>query len=167
MNEEQKQVISFIFKRSGKKILPASDVYLAISMELQWCSPKQAKSFVKQSIAEGLLKENKEGVTPSFPVESISIPTGFSPSKDCFTINDSIEDVPSKNDLISQVISQIKQKTKMNESEIISEIQKIVLEKMIIEEVAAVFYAKKMDCEISQFIEKILTLNFKTEKNTT
>ena len=165
MNEEAKQVISFIYKRSGKKILPASDVYLAISMELQWCSPKQAKLFVKQAINLGLLKEEAKGVRPSFPVDTLSIPTGFSPSKECFFLNDSKEFIPKNNDLISDVISLIKEKTKMSENDIRLEIKKIAKEKLLFDTVAAMFYAKKMDCVTKKYIEKFLHDDFTSEKN--
>jgi hypothetical protein len=155
MDKEAKQILAFIFKRSGKETLPASDVYLAMSMELQWCSPKEAKAFVKHSIAINLLKENNQGVTPSFQVEDVEIPTGFSPSNKCFSEITSPSTRLEEHDLLSVVISRIQGKKQMDEKEIKSSIKKIASEKMIVDEVAAVFYAKKMECAIQDLIASL------------
>ncbi len=167
MHNEAKQVIAFIFKRSGKKTLPASDVYLAISMELQWCSPKEAKTFVKQAVANGLLSETKQGITPSFPVESIIIPTGFIPSSDCFSKGDSLLESSKNTDVINIVVFRVKQKFQMSEEDIKKDIQEIASMKLLYEEVAAIFYAKKMDIEINDLLGDMEQIVFTSEKNTT
>jgi hypothetical protein len=165
MQEEAKQVIAFIFKRSGKKTLPASDVYLAISMELQWCSPKEAKMFVKEAVIHGLLIEEKQGITPSFPVDTIEIPTGFIPSKDCFVKMDSLAESAKNIEILNIVVSRVKQKTKKSEEEIKKEIQEIASQKLIYEEIAAVFYAKKMDIKIDDLLDEVEKINVTSGKN--
>lgn len=167
MNEKARQVLAFIFKRSGKETLPASDVYLAISMELQWCSPKEAKEFVKQAIAADLLKQQTKGVTPSFQVDSIEIPTGFSPPKECFkNVINSPED--SKNDdALSLVRKRVKNETSLSNEDITQRIDELAKEKMIFTEVAAVFFAKKMGCKTQDLLKKIDKEIFKSEKSTT
>lgn len=167
MTDEAKQVLSFIFKRSGKETLPASDVYLAISMELQWCSPKEAKSFVKQAVDTGLLKESNHGVAPSFEIDDVSIPTGFSPSKKCFTeIRSEVANLAEK-EIMSTVVSRIEEKTKMTDKEISQGIEQLAREKMIMNDVAAVFFAKKYDCKIHDLMSDLKEIVFTSEKNTT
>ena len=155
MISEAQIIIGFLFKRSGKKTLPASDVYLAISMELKWCSPKEAKTFVKKAMDASLLSEAKQGITPSFPVDSITIPTGFLPSKDCFSKWEVSSDPTPNKDIINIVVSRVKQKIQMDEDEIKKEIREIALNNLLLEEVAAVFYAKKRDIEIDDLLKYI------------
>lgn len=165
MNDEAKQILAFIFKRSGKEILPASDVYLAISMELQWCSPKEAKAFVKNAVANKLLKESDHGVTPSFEVEKVTIPTGFSPSKQLFSDLFSPLTETKEKDVYSLVMSRVKQKKQMSEEDIEQSIEKIKSEKMINKEVAAVFFAKTMQCEIQDLLSDLEKTVFTVEEN--
>lgn len=165
MNEEAKQVLAFIFKRSGKKILPASDVYLAISMELQWCSPKEAKNFVKNEILSGILIEQDHGVTPSFEVDDVSIPTGFKPSKNFFMNEEVSETDPADVDVVSQMIKRIKNMTNMTENEIKNNIELLAKENVLSEEVAAIFLAKKKKCDIQDLIPLVRNNMFTSEKN--
>lgn len=152
MNQQAKQVLAFIFKRSGKQTLPASDVYLAISMELQWCSPKQAKIFVKQAVNEELLIQNDHGVSPSFDIDNITIPTGFKPSKECFLTDLSAQSDTSEDNVISKVYQRLINKKNMTKEEINHSIETIANEKMIEKSVAAIFLAKKMNCKVSDLI---------------
>ncbi|MBS3777932.1 MAG: DUF2240 family protein [Candidatus Thermoplasmatota archaeon] len=167
MTNEAKQVLAFIFKRSGKETLPASDVYLAISMELQWCSPKEAKAFVRQAADAGFLKERDHGVTPSFEIDTVSIPTGFSPSEKCFAEVSSAKADSAEKDIISLVISRVKEKTKMTGEEVENNIEQLSKEKMIVKDVAAVFFAKKHNCKIQDLIPALKENVFTSEKNTT
>ena len=163
-SDEAKQVLAFIFKRSGKKTLPASDVYLAISMELQWCSPKEAKAFVKQSVAHDLLIEQDYGVTPYFEFDKVSIPTGFTPSKTIFTEPLSSEESSSVEDVLSSVIKRLEGNTEMDSEEIRNQIEQVAKDKNIILEVAAVFLAKKHDCEIDDLVGPLKDVVFTSEK---
>ena len=156
MNDEARKVLAFIFKRSGKKNLPASDVYLAISMELQWCSPKEGKAFVKEAVRSELLSENDSGVTPTFDVEDIEIQTGFRPSENCFKDID----VQPKSTL-SVVTNRIMKTNDISEGEIKQEIDRIVQNKQISSEVAAVFIAKKHDCKIDDLIVEVKSSHHK------
>jgi hypothetical protein len=165
MNEEVKQVLAFIFKRSGKKILPASDVYLAISMELQWCSPREAKNFVKNEIRSGVLIEQDNGVTPSFEVDEVRIPTGFKPSKHCFIKQDTPKTDLSSGDVVSLMVQRIKNKTNMTEEDITNNIKILAKEKLLSEEVAAIFLGKKKKCDIQDLIPLVRNTLFTSEKN--
>jgi hypothetical protein len=125
-------------------------------MELQWCSPKEAKVFVKDAVLSELLSESTSGVTPNFDVEEIEIPTGFRPSKNCFKGRD----IQSKS-VISLVINRIKETKDISEKEIKQGIDTIVQNKQINPEVAAVFLAKKQDCMINDLIPEIKSSHHK------
>ena len=165
MNEEAKQVLAFIFKRSGKKTLPASDVFLAISMELQWCSPKEAKSFVKQSVLTSLLSEHDEGLTPSFEVDEVSIPTGFKPSANCFKALDLPKTSSINDSIISMVIQRVQNETTMDENDIKQAIKALAQEKLISDEVAALFFMKKKELHIQDLIPLARKNMATSEKN--
>lgn len=165
MNEEAKQILAFIFKRSGKKTLPSSDVYLAIPMELQWCSPKEAKAFVKQAVLASLLSEHDEGLTPSFEVEQVSIPTGFKPSRDCFKSLDLPKSSPVNESLISRVIQRVQNETTIAENDIKQGIKILAIEKLISDEVAALFFMKKKGLNIKDLIPFVKKNMVTSEKN--
>ena len=164
VHNEVKQVLAFIFKRSGKKTLPASDVYLAISMEFQWCSPKEAKAFVKQAVSNKVLIEKDHGVTPSFDFDEVTIPTGFKPSKAIFTEPRSTENASSVKDVLSIVIKRLEENTDLTAEEINDGIQLIAHEKRILLDVAAVFFAKKHECVINDLINPLKQTIFTAEK---
>jgi len=164
VTDEAKQVLAFIFKRSGKKTLPASDVYLAISMEFQWCSPKEAKAFVKQVVSNKLLIEKNQGVTPSFEFDEVNIPTGFKPSKTVFKEQSSTKNSSSIEDVVPLVVKRLEKNTELSNQEINDNIKCIAQKKRILLEVAAVFFAKKHDCDITDLIVPLKKLIFTSEK---
>ena len=45
-DSEMRIIIAFLFKRSGKEEMSPSELYLPLSMDLQWFTPNQAKEFV-------------------------------------------------------------------------------------------------------------------------
>ncbi len=60
MNDECKIIIAFVFNRAGKKEMSFSEFYLTLSMDLNWFTPDDAKTFTKNAIENSLLKEEKE-----------------------------------------------------------------------------------------------------------
>ena len=46
MPSELEIVITFVYNRSGKSELSFSDLYLTLSMELNWFTPDDAKEFI-------------------------------------------------------------------------------------------------------------------------
>ena len=61
MNSEEETIIAFVFNRSGQKEIDYSKFYLTLSLNLNWFTPEDAKSFVNQAIKHELLikKEKK------------------------------------------------------------------------------------------------------------
>ncbi|MCK5252977.1 MAG: DUF2240 family protein, partial [Thermoplasmata archaeon] len=44
--EKLKEVIAFLYNRSGKEEMSAQELRLAMSMDLRWFSPKEAEEIV-------------------------------------------------------------------------------------------------------------------------
>ena len=55
MNSEWEIIIAFLFKRSGREELSFSDLYLTLSIDLNWFTPEDAKAFVNMAIKQKLL----------------------------------------------------------------------------------------------------------------
>ncbi len=153
MNHEKKIVLAFIYKRTGKEALSFSEMYLTISMNLNWCSPKEAKNFIKNCIEKNLLIEEKDVLKPNFKLEDVDIPVGFKPSANFFEkkINGKPDGkkLESKNNLISLIAK----KTDKSIEEINEEINVISSEKNLFFDVAALLYAKEYDIELEKFIK--------------
>jgi hypothetical protein len=84
MDSEVKIIISFIFKRSGKQKLSFSELYLDLSINLNWFTPEDAKKFVNEAMEKGFLIKEKDLIGPAFDIKKIQVPIGFYPSKTVF-----------------------------------------------------------------------------------
>lgn len=146
MNQEEKIVIAFLFKRSGKNKLKDSELYLPLSLELGWFSTKDARQFIEYVIKQSLLLEKEGFLIPNFDIEKISIPIGFTPSKSGYSINS----VKEKEDVFHKITQLIIKKTNNSYGEVEKNIKKIQTEKKITSEVAALLVAKELDIEIDK-----------------
>lgn len=149
MNNEEKIVLAFIYKRTGKETLSFSEMYLTISMNLSWCSPKEAKNFIKNCIEKKLLVENKDVLKPNFKLEAVEIPVGFKPTANFFEKKIDEKQSESKNKLIAEIVKNTdKSVEKVNE-----EIKTLSDEKNLFFEVAALLYAKEFNIEIKEYVK--------------
>ncbi len=146
MNDEKKIILAFVFKKSGKKELAESELYLTLSMDLQWFKPEEAKNFVKKCIKENILEKQNDLVKPPFDIEKVKIPVGFKP--DMRKIK---EDVEPREDLILSIAKA----SKKNEREVKEIIKKIQVSKKINFDVACLILAKEYGIEINSFIKDI------------
>ncbi len=71
--------VSMPFKRKGKDALKETEFILALSLDLNWFNPEQAKIILTEAQKSGLLKREGEMVHPSFDISRIEIPSGFKP----------------------------------------------------------------------------------------
>jgi len=70
-----KYTVSIPFKRKGKDALKESEFVLALSIDLNWFSPDQAKNVVREAEKAGLIKREGDIIRPTFdlsPVEPSS-----------------------------------------------------------------------------------------------
>ncbi len=71
--------VSMPFKRKGKGTLKETEFVLALSLDLKWFPPEQAKIILINAEKSGLLKREGEMVQPIFDIAGIEIPSGFKP----------------------------------------------------------------------------------------
>ncbi len=159
MDSEREIIISFLFKRSGKEHLKFSDLYLALSMDLNWFTPDDAKAFITLAIKENLLIKEDNLIKPNFDYEKTTVPVGFTPSKKVFEITkDNEEEKPVS---ILDELKKLIEKNKNIDTEQINElINKLAKEKNITEEVAALLIGTEHNINFDDFYDKIEDLIF-------
>jgi hypothetical protein len=125
--------VSMPFKRKGKEQLKDMEFVMALSMDLKWFTPEQAKSVLSEAQRSGLLKRDGELVRPSFDISKIEIPSGFKPE----TV--AIE----KKTVFEKVIERIITSTGIEKRKVVSMINKKQeeLSKQVVIEVSAILVA--------------------------
>ena len=153
MDSEVKIIISFLFKRSGKEELTFSEIYLPLSMDLKWFSPKESKVFLNSALSQKFLIKKDELIKPNFDYKKIIVPFGFHPLKQEY--KEEIETNKEKPDVIKLIIKQILEKTDKNENSILEEIKEVSRERGISLEVAALLVSVGYDIDVSIFFNQI------------
>ena len=155
MNSEAKTIIAFLFKRSGKTKLSFSEMYLTLSMDLDWFIPNDAKEFVTQSIKEKFLVKKDNLISPGFDIDKITIPVGFTPTKNVFEKKVEKKATEYSEDIFEQIVEKITKKTKISDNEIIKKIKELEKEKNITQEVAAILIGKEYNVSLEEFYEGV------------
>lgn len=157
MDSEERIIIAFIFKRSGKTILKDTEIYLSLSLELGWFSTKEAQEFINYTLGENLLVKEGEMLSPTFDIDEINIPIGFFPTKSKYEKNGK----ESSETLLENIINRIIEKTNIPKDEILKSIENIQNEKKIILEVAILIFAKTHEVKIDDFLNQVEEIIFK------
>ena len=161
MTSDLETIIAFLFKRSGKEELTPSDLYLPLSMDLQWFTPNQAKTFVNMALQQKLLIKKEGKLKPSFDCKKIVVPVGFRPSKKPI---EEKEVKQEKLDAIKTIIARIVEKTGQDEQSVIEKIKGIEKEKNIRPEIAALLVCKEYDINVDDFFDEIEESLFRENK---
>jgi hypothetical protein len=156
MNQNAENIIAFLFKRSGKKTMYFSEIYLTLSMDLNWFTPEDAKTFVNTAIEQKMLIKKDDMIRPGFDIQNIKIPVGFQPSKTIFKKEETQKQTTGeKQELIDLIANEIVKQTKNKKEKIIDEIQKISEGKNLKPEIAALLVGKEHDVSLEKFYKKI------------
>lgn len=143
MASQAELVIAFVFNRSGKTELSFSDMYLTLSMELNWFTPEDAKDFLEKAIEEKLLTKKDNQIRPSFDVSKINIPVGYVPKGSLFEKKK--EEKQENASLLDQIVNKIAEDSKEDKERIYEEIRQIKEEKNIKKEIAALVLLSKYE----------------------
>ena len=159
MNEECKIIIAFVFNRAGKKELSFSELYLTLSMGLNWLTPDDAKTFTKNAIENSLLKEEKGQVKPNFNIDEIKVPTGFYPSEKVLQQREGIKEKIEKNqdeneNILDILIEKLVEKSNLDKETILKQIKEIEKEKNLTTEIAALLVGKEYALAFDDILEK-------------
>jgi hypothetical protein len=155
MDTEAKIIIAFLFNRSGKPVLTEPEVYLPLSMELGWFSTSEAQEFVSYAVTQGLLAKEDGMLRPTFPIETIAIPVGFTPRKKTFSKKKKqAKDEP----ILEEIASRICERTGRESADVHEEITRVASEKKIIPEVAVLFIARNYNIPCEEWYDAVETI---------
>ncbi len=154
MDSEVKIIFTFLFKRSGKQKLSFSELYLTLSIDLNWFTPEDAKKFVNESLKKKFLIKEKDLIMPSFDIENVSVPIGFYPSTKVF-LDEEPKEIKEEENLLSRIVKRISENLNAKEQEILHKIKKIEEEKNVTTEVAALLFGKENNLDLTDFFEEI------------
>jgi hypothetical protein len=136
--------VSVPFKRKGKDVLKESEFVLALSIDLNWFSPDQAKNVVREAERSGLIKREGDVIRPAFDLSSVDPPQGFKPG------------VFEERLLFDRVIELITIETGMDKRRVIALINKKhdELSKLVEIEVSAILVALDHSVALENLIEE-------------
>ena len=136
--------VSVPFKRKGKDALKESEFVLALSIDLNWFSPEQAKNIVHEAESAGLLKREGDIIHPAFDLSSVDLPQGFKPG------------VFEERSLFDRVIERITIETGMDKRKVIALINKKYdeLSKLVEIEVSAILVGLEHGVDLDKLIEE-------------
>ncbi|RLF63163.1 MAG: hypothetical protein DRN33_04625 [Thermoplasmata archaeon] len=153
MVSEAETIIAFVFKRSGKKEISFPMFYLTLSMDLNWFTPNDAKKFIQKALTKKLLIKKKELLMPSFDVEKIDIPTGFTPSGK-IVFEEKIKE-KKEEDVLTKIIKKISREIGLPEEEVLRKINNFEKEKNIVSEIAVLLLGKENNVDVSEFLPEV------------
>ena len=155
MPSETEIILTFIFKRSGRPKLNFSELYLALSMDLNWFTPEAAKAFVNKAINNKLLTKKDEEILPTFDYEEIIVPVGFTPSKQVFEKKVIKKPEKKEEKLIEKIVKHLIKETELDSQQIKEKILGISRTNNITKEIAAALLAKEYNASLEKFYEEI------------
>ena len=162
MYTEEKIILTFIYKRSGKEQLSITEIYLPLSIELGWYSTTDAQLFIQHCLKHNLLKQTKKGIQPAFDIAAIQIPNGFTPKKPYNILNTKKKTYYTKN-IYQDIIQTIASIKKISLSDIEKELRMQVATKNIHHITAAFLYTTQhhitLEYDISDIEQAILQEN--------
>jgi hypothetical protein len=153
MPSEAEMIIAFLFKRSGKKDMKASEFYLTLSMELKWFTPEESRAFLNNAIKERRLIKKEDNIAPAFDYEQIVVPIGFQPSR-----KSREQKIEKKEDvnlgLDEKIVGRIVEKTNLDEMDVVKRIESTEKEREVSRTIAALLVGKEYDVKLEDlFIE--------------
>ena len=134
------------FKRKGKEALKESEFVLALSIDLNWFNPEQAKNVLGNAEKAGLLKRDGNLIKPAFDLNSVEIPSGFKPDSSTF----------ERKTIFDRIIERIIAGTGMEKRKVISLINKKQeeLSKLVAIEVSAILVALEHGVAVDDLIDE-------------
>ncbi len=138
--------VSMPFLRKGKETLKESEFVLALSIDLNWLTPEQAKIVLSEAEKSGLLKRNGEMVSAAFDISGVNIPSGFKPQQGIF----------EKKTVFERIIERIISGTGMDKRKAIALINKKQeeLAKTVVIEVSAILVAIEHGVLVDDLIDE-------------
>lgn len=106
------------FKHTRKTGMRKNELVYYYALDRKWMSTEQANLLLRRAEEEGLIRQENGVFTPRFDLAEVSIPVGFKPTSAIF----------ERNDPTQELIQRIVQTKNMQETEVVSEMNRIIRE---------------------------------------
>ncbi len=77
-----KRVLAAGFKHYGKESLSETELVAALALERGWFAPEEVRQVVEHALETGDLEGDRDGLSATFTVGEITIPSGYEPPSD-------------------------------------------------------------------------------------
>lgn len=128
------------FRKRGKDVLTVNEFIFALSLDLKWFSPDQARRVLSAAEEAGLLRRDGEKLRPLFN-RSVEVPFGFKPGPDLLL---------KERDLFDRIIDRIVSISDTGKQDTVALVNQKQgdLHHMVSLEVAALLVAKEKELDI-------------------
>jgi len=137
------------FKHTRKTEMRKNELVYYYALDRKWMSTEQANLLLHHAEEDGLLSQINGVFSPCFDITEISIPVGFRPASSIFDRND-----PSQ-----ELISRIADTQGMQETLVVSEMNRIIKERFdgnLLPVAALVLVAKKYNVPFDDLREDLM-----------
>ncbi len=137
------KTVAMPFRKRGKNALKTSEFIFALSLDLGWFSPEQAKEVLNKAKNDGLVSIKDDEISPNFDFKTIDIPLGFKP------------DLKREQSIFERTIERI-MITGLSRKEAIALVNKKQesMANLIGIEISALLVAKERDIDIEDLIDE-------------
>lgn len=150
--ERLKEVVAFLFNRSGKDEMTAQELRLAMSMDLRWFTPKEAEEVVDLFQNKRLVTKGPGGgLKPAFNYGKLSLPRDFRPSMDLLERRGTDEEP-----LFVRMVGHIAVRSDKEKRHVIALINRKAAELGIEVEAAAMVVGAEMGVGMAPFVDDAL-----------
>ena len=101
------------FRKLGKERLTAGEFVFALSLDLEWFTPEEAKKVLDMALRSDLLKMNGDDIEPSFDLKDLEESPGFRPDLTLFksasndsTVGNIVRETGMKIDEVTQRVKE-------------------------------------------------------------
>ncbi|MDY6865247.1 MAG: DUF2240 family protein [Halobacteriota archaeon] len=142
---EREFIIAQPFKKLCKERLTVEEFIFALSLDLEWFTPEEAKEIVDRALGLGLLKKSGDDIEPGFDPRNLEKPPGFRVDLSLFNLvpdDDVLKKIARDAGIgIDEVTKRIEEKSKE-------------LGEIVKEEVIKIMVAKELGVGIDEMVDR-------------
>jgi hypothetical protein len=106
------------FRHTRKTGMKKNELVYYYALDRKWMSTEQANQLLRRAEEDGLLNQENGLYLPGFDISAVTIPVGFKPTSAIF----------ERDDPMQELISRIARVRKVEETEIVAEMNKVIRE---------------------------------------
>lgn len=139
-----KELIAFLFNKTGKHELSEKEIIFSLSMDLHWFSPEDARKIIYNAINSNLLVQKEQLLIPNFDYKNLELPIDFRPT---------VSVLEPEIDIVTNIVETISKTKNIEKTELIREINNLQDILGVEIEISSLLIGRKYDIDISSFIE--------------